>query len=134
MSPSDPPAESINSVLANHPYRAIRFLGRGGVGEVWVVQNTRMGRLFAMKVLHKHLVNDRFFVERFELEARATASLDHPNIVSISDYWVADDCCKQLIKVNAIVDRSGYLARNDFDQVKFALKSPVHFGAVGEFI
>ena len=91
MSPSDPPAESINSVLANHPYRAIRFLGRGGVGEVWVVQNTRMGRLFAMKVLHKHLVNDRFFVERFELEARATASLDHPNVVSISDYWVADD-------------------------------------------
>lgn len=91
MSMSDPPAESIAPLLANRPYRAIRFLGRGGVGEVWVVQSTRMAKQFAMKVLHKHLVKDRFFVERFALEARATATLDHPNVVSVSDYWVADD-------------------------------------------
>jgi len=36
-------------------------------------------------------VNDRFFVERFALEARAMASLTHPSIASISDYWVAED-------------------------------------------
>src|SRR5512133_2313713 len=93
MSPpnSDPTASGIEAVLANHPYRAIRLLGRGRAGQVWVVQNTRVDKQFALKVLHPNLVDDRFFVERFELEARATASLAHPNIVSISDYWVADD-------------------------------------------
>lgn len=83
--------EAIEPVLANRPYRAVRLLGRGGAGEVWVVQNTRIGKQFALKVLHPKLVHDRFFVERFALEARAMASLTHPNIASISDYWVADD-------------------------------------------
>jgi serine/threonine-protein kinase len=83
--------EAIARVLANRPYRAVRLLGRGGAGEVWVVQNTRIGKQFALKVLHAKLVDDRFFVERFALEARAMASLKHPNITSISDYWVADD-------------------------------------------
>jgi serine/threonine-protein kinase len=87
----NPAHESIELVLANRPYRPIRFLGRGGVGEVWVVQSTRMGKLFALKVLHRHLVRDRFFSDRFELEAKATAALEHPNVVSVTDYWVADD-------------------------------------------
>lgn len=88
---SDPAAESVESVLTNRPYRLVRFLGRGGVGEVWVVESTRMAKQFALKVLHRWLVKDRFFVERFELEARGTASLEHPHIVSVSDYWVAED-------------------------------------------
>jgi serine/threonine-protein kinase len=50
-----------------------------------------MGREFALKVLHRRHVKNRFYVERFELEAKATASLEHPAIVSVSDYWVADD-------------------------------------------
>src|SRR5512133_2372986 len=91
LNDSDPAASGIEPVLANRPYRAIRFLGRGRAGQVWVVQNTRVDKQFALKVLHPDLVDDRFFVERFELEARGTASLAHPNIVSISDYWVAAD-------------------------------------------
>jgi serine/threonine-protein kinase len=50
-----------------------------------------MGRQFALKVMHQRHIKNRFVVERFELEARATASLNHPNVVSISDYWIADD-------------------------------------------
>jgi serine/threonine-protein kinase len=50
-----------------------------------------MGKQFALKVLHRHLVNDRFYLERFELEAKATASIEHPNVVTVSDYWVAED-------------------------------------------
>jgi serine/threonine-protein kinase len=50
-----------------------------------------MGRQFALKVMHHRHVKNRFLIERFELEARATASLSHPNVVSISDYWIADD-------------------------------------------
>jgi len=50
-----------------------------------------MGREFALKVLHRKLANDRFFTERFQLEARVMASMGHPNVPSISNYWVAED-------------------------------------------
>jgi eukaryotic-like serine/threonine-protein kinase len=89
--PSDSPAERVATALVNRPYRPIRFLAQGAVGEVWVVRHARMGKPFALKVLHQHLVKDRFCVERFALEARVTASLEHPNVVSVSDYWVAED-------------------------------------------
>lgn len=88
---SEPPADGINPVLADRPYQLIRYLGRGSVGEVWAVRNTRMGKHFALKVLHRHLSRDTFYLERFELEAKATASLEHPNVVTVSDYWVAED-------------------------------------------
>ena len=89
--PSSPPAEEIEPVLVNRPYRAIRFLGRGGVGSVWVVKHTTMGREFALKVLHLHHAKDRFITERFLLEAQAMASIDHPNIPWVSNYWEAAD-------------------------------------------
>lgn len=89
--PSGPSVKEIESVFAGRPYRAIRFLGRGGVGSVWVVQHTSMGREFALKVLHPHLSKDRFITDRFLLEAQAMASIDHPNIPWVSNYWEAPD-------------------------------------------
>jgi serine/threonine-protein kinase len=89
--PSSPPVDEIQSVLENRPYRAIRFLGRGGVASVWLVQDTNMGREFALKVLHLHHSKDQFFTERFLLEARAMASIDHPNVPWVSNYWEAAD-------------------------------------------
>lgn len=89
--PSTPPVEEIEPVLENRPYRAIRFLGRGGVGSVWQVKDTNMGREFALKVLHLRHSQDKFFTERFLLEARAMASIDHPNVPWVSNYWEAKD-------------------------------------------
>ena len=63
-------------------YELIRKLGRGGMGQVWLARDTRLGRRVAVKVLNR--VSERF-AERFLIEARATARCEHENIVVIHD-------------------------------------------------
>jgi serine/threonine-protein kinase len=58
-------------------------LGRGGMGEVYRAHDTRLGRTVALKVVGEHLVHTPRAVERFLCEARMTARLNHPNIVTI---------------------------------------------------
>lgn len=84
-------AEHIESVLGDRAYQVLDPLGRGGVGSVWRVKDKSLNRHLALKVMHHHLVNDQFFTDRFRLEAEAMASLKHPNIASVVDYWVAED-------------------------------------------
>lgn len=84
-------ADSVNAALANTPYRAVGFLGRGGMGEVYRVEHTFLGREFAMKILYaRHAKNPRA-VDRMRIEAQATARLQHPNIVDVSDFWISND-------------------------------------------
>ncbi|HUP43338.1 MAG TPA: protein kinase, partial [Thermoanaerobaculia bacterium] len=64
-------------------YRLTRRLGSGGFGEVYEAQDTRLGRLVALKVLRSESAGDPEGVERFRREARALASLDHPGIVTV---------------------------------------------------
>ncbi|HUJ21361.1 MAG TPA: protein kinase, partial [Bryobacteraceae bacterium] len=61
------------------PYEILAPIGKGGMGEVWKARDTRLDRIVAIKRLHgKHS-------DRFEQEARAIASLNHPNICQIHD-------------------------------------------------
>ncbi len=64
-------------------YRIIRLLGRGGMGAVYLAEDTVLGRDVALKVLHRALSMDGQFEARFREEARTIARLDHPNIVHI---------------------------------------------------
>ena len=66
-------------------YRVILRLGSGGMAEVYLAQDTLLGRSLAVKVLHHHFAEDQEFVERFRREASSAASLSHPNIVAIFD-------------------------------------------------
>ncbi|MGD0873289.1 MAG: protein kinase [Bryobacteraceae bacterium] len=67
------------------PYEILAPLGAGGMGEVYRSRDTRLGRDVALKILPPDLANDPSRRQRFELEARAVAALNHPNIVAIYD-------------------------------------------------
>ncbi len=66
-------------------YRVIEPLGQGGMAKVYLAENERVGRKFALKVLSAALALDADIVERFFREARTSASLRHPNIVEVVD-------------------------------------------------
>lgn len=88
---ADQLADSVSAALANTPYRAVGFLGRGGMGEVYRVEHTFLGREFAMKVLYSRHAKNPGVVDRMRIEAQATARLQHPHIVDVSDFWIAND-------------------------------------------
>src|SRR3981189_1232832 len=67
------------------PYEILAPLGAGGMGEVYRARDTRLRRDVALKVLPAALSDDPTRRQRFELEARAGAALNHPNIVAIHD-------------------------------------------------
>ena len=67
------------------PYEILEQLGAGGMGEVWLAQDTRLGRKVAIKVLSAEHVADRELLARFKYEAQAAAALNHPNIAAIHD-------------------------------------------------
>jgi serine/threonine-protein kinase len=66
-------------------YRIDVVLGRGGMGEVYKAENPRLGTALALKVLNVDLTGNEIFRERFIREARAAASLDHPNVIPVFD-------------------------------------------------
>jgi eukaryotic-like serine/threonine-protein kinase len=64
-------------------YEIVRPLGSGGMGEVWLATEVRLGRKVALKVLPSDLTRDPLRVQRFEQEARAASALNHPNVCTI---------------------------------------------------
>jgi len=67
------------------PYEIIAPLGAGGMGEVYRARDTRLGRDVALKVLPESFARDSDRLRRFEHEARAVATLNHPNLLAIHD-------------------------------------------------
>jgi len=72
------------------PYALIRELGAGGMGEVHLARDTRLGREVALKILPEELASDPERSSRLLREARAAAALNHPNIATIYDVGQAD--------------------------------------------
>lgn len=66
-------------------YRIIKKLGAGGMGEVYLAEDTRLGRKVAIKRLLPKSAGDERARKRLIREARAAARLDHPNICAIHD-------------------------------------------------
>src|SRR5206468_2046550 len=72
------------------PYEVLGPLGAGGMGEVYRAHDTRLSREVAVKVLAAELAADAERLRRFEKEARAASSFNHPNIVTIFDIGSTD--------------------------------------------
>jgi len=67
------------------PYKVIKLLGAGGMGDVYLGEDTRLGRKVAIKVLPAEFASDPERLARFEQEARAAAALNHPHIAVVHD-------------------------------------------------
>src|SRR5947209_1258251 len=67
-------------------YRLTRMLGRGGMGEVWLAEDTQLRRKVAIKLLPLVYAADSNYLHDFEHEAQAAAALEHPHILPIHDF------------------------------------------------
>ena len=67
------------------PYEVLALLGEGGMGQVYRARDVRLSREVALKVVHAELAPDPERLRRFEHEAKAAGTLNHPNIVAVYD-------------------------------------------------
>jgi len=99
-------------------YRILGRIGSGGMADVYLAEDSHLGREVALKVLHRRFAQDAEFVERFRREARAAAGLQHPNVVGVYDrgdhegtYYIAMEhlsgrTLKDIVTQDAPLDQS----------------------------
>ena len=79
------PEDLPNGIRDHHRYRVIRLIGHGGMGKVYLAEHRLMGRVVALKTIRLMPGENPAVVERFLREVRASAKLNHPNVVSVFD-------------------------------------------------
>ena len=79
-------ADPLLGSLLDGRYQIVELLGKGGMGNVYLVNETRLRRRCALKVLHPRFAAERTYVERFLREAQTIAQFEHRNIVDIYSY------------------------------------------------
>jgi serine/threonine-protein kinase len=90
LRPSAKPAALIGSIISDR-YKIERLLGEGGMGAVYQAEHTLMRKRMAIKVLHPEMTRLPEVVARFEREAMAAAHIEHPNVVTATDFGKLDD-------------------------------------------
>jgi serine/threonine protein kinase len=84
--------DTTNSLLGQRigSYQIISQLGAGGMGEVYLAQDSRLGRKVALKILPSFFTKDEQRLRRFQQEARAASPLNDPNIITMFDFGQVD--------------------------------------------
>ncbi|MBT1174303.1 Stk1 family PASTA domain-containing Ser/Thr kinase [Bifidobacterium sp. LC6] len=130
------------NALAGGRYQLGQLIGRGGMAEVRIALDTRLGRTVAVKIMRAELANDEIFLARFRREARSVAQMNNPNIVNIYDSgeetittdagdterlpyivmeYVKGQTLRDIIKVN------GALSQRDCEQVMLGVLSALDY-------
>ena len=78
-------------------YKITRKLGQGGMGEVYLAEDTKLQRPIALKLLTSDLSNDSKCRQRFMTEARAASALNHPNVCVIYEVGETEDLRPYLV-------------------------------------
>ncbi len=93
-------------------YRVIEVIGRGGMGVVYRVEHLRMGKVAAMKVLHRDLASDPDVIARFEREAAAVSKLHHPHTVQVFDFGATNGALYLIMEFVRGLDLSSIISRD----------------------
>src|SRR5215467_5550125 len=91
------PQEELKSISR---YRILQKLGAGGMGEVYLAEDTKLGRKVALKLLAEELTQNRDRLSRFDQEAYAASALNHPNILTI--YEMGDEGGRHFIAMEFV--------------------------------
>ena len=83
--------------VVNDRYEIDKMMGEGGMGAVYEVRDRHLGQKMALKVLHAALQTHDKAVRRFQREARAAATMNHPNICRVSDFGVTPEGIAYLV-------------------------------------
>jgi tRNA A-37 threonylcarbamoyl transferase component Bud32 len=114
-------------------YEIVRRIGRGGMGNVYLAQHTKLDRTVAVKVLASHRLSDPRMHDRFEKEMRAVGSLSHPNIVTAHDARDVDGVALLVtewidgLNLKDILDRVGPLKVADASEIGVRIASALSY-------
>lgn len=83
--------DTLIGTILDGRYELLEELGHGQCGVVFKARQTKLNRIFAVKILLEDILTDSMALPRFEREASSAACLNHPNIVSVIDVGVAEN-------------------------------------------
>ncbi len=113
-------------------YKILEKIGSGGMGEVYLAEDTKLDRKVALKVLPPDLAESEMRRERFKREAKAIAALNHPNIVTVYSVEEADSVhfiTMELVKgktLTELLPKNGFPLSEFFDVGLNRLKACTH--------
>jgi len=90
------PDNMVGQILANR-YQIEERLGEGAMGSVYKAKHVKVGRAFAVKLLHKRLLEDHKITQRFEREAELAGRLRHPNVIGVVDVGETPDGFRYMV-------------------------------------
>jgi serine/threonine-protein kinase len=120
----------MNKEILGNRYEIIKKIGEGGMARVYKAKDNLLNRFVAIKVLKSELNDDLDFVNKFDKEAKAAASLSHPNIVNVYDVGEDDEIKYIVMELlegttlkDIIISDPEYLDNNEIIDIAYQVAS-----------